>query len=487
MPDNLSRRRLLTTGLGLGATALLGGCTTPSPGGGHTGPIMVPAAPSLGAPAVEATLVAGVGPVDLGGITATTWSYGGHLPGATLRVTAGEVISVRVDNKLPTETSVHWHGIRLHNAADGVPGLTQEPIAAGASHTYTFRPPDPGTYFFHPHTGVQLDRGLYAPLIVADPAEPGGYDHDWVLVLDDWTDGIGRNPDEILAAYKAEGGTVGRGMNHDMSGMGGMGHSPLGDLGDIAYPHYLINGRVPAEPLTLAAKPKQRARIRLINAAADTTFRVALGGHVVTVTHTDGFPIRPVETRALYLAQGERADLLVTLGDGVFPLVAAAEGKQGQGMILVRTGTGAAPGAGVHPGELDTDPVQLAAQLPTDAARLATREPDQVETLTLNGQMRPYAWGLNGAVFGSGAPLRTSAGRRLRVHMINETMMAHPMHVHGHTWSLPASGGLRKDTVLVLPMQTITADLEADNPGRWAYHCHNIYHAEIGMMTSLDY
>ena len=110
-----------------------------------------------------------------------------------------------------------------------------------------------------------------------------------------------------------------------------------------------------------------------------------------------------------------------------------------------------------------------------------------VETLTLNGQMRPYAWGLNGAVFGSGAPLRTSAGRRLRVHMINETMMAHPMHVHGHTWSLPASGGLRKDTGLVLPMQTITADMEADNPGRWAYHCHNIYHAEIGMMTSLDY
>ncbi len=487
MPDTLTRRRLLTTGLGLGTTALLGGCTTPSTGGAHTGPIMVPAAPSLGSPAVEATLVAGVGPVDLGGITATTWSYGGRLPGATLRVTAGEVISVRVDNRLPADTSVHWHGIRLHNAADGVPGLTQEPIAAGASHTYTFRPPDPGTYFFHPHTGVQLDRGLYAPLIVADPAEPGGYDHDWVLVLDDWIDGIGRNPDDILAAFKAEGGKVGRGMNHDMSGMGGMGHSPLGDLGDIAYPHYLINGRVPAEPLTLAAKPGQRARIRLINAAADTTFRVALGGHAVTVTHTDGFPIRPVETRALYLAQGERADLLVTLGDGVFPLVAAAEGKQGQGLIVVRTGAGAAPGAQVHPGELDTDPVQLAGQLPTDAARLATREPDQVETLTLNGQMRPYAWGLNGAVFGSGTPLRTSAGRRLRVHMINETMMAHPMHVHGHTWSLPASGGLRKDTVLVLPMQTITADLEADNPGRWAYHCHNIYHAEIGMMTSLEY
>jgi FtsP/CotA-like multicopper oxidase with cupredoxin domain len=246
-------------------------------------------------------------------------------------------VQVRVRNGLPVETSVHWHGIRLHNAADGVPGITQDAIAAGADYTYTFVAPDPGTYFFHPHSGVQIDRGLYAPLIVDDPAEPGGYDQEWVLVLDDWTDGVGRNPDDILAGFKAEHGTVGTGMNHDMSGMGGMGRSPLGDVGDIAYPHYLVNGRVPAAPLTLRGRPGQRARIRIINAAADTLFRVALGGHSMTVTHTDGYPVQPVRTQALYLAQGERVDVLVTLGDGVFPLVAAAEGKQGQGLILVRT------------------------------------------------------------------------------------------------------------------------------------------------------
>jgi len=433
------------------------------------------------------TLQAGVSQIDLGGITATTWAYGGALPGKELRAKAGEVLRIHVENALPTETSVHWHGVRLHNAADGVPGLTQEPIAAAASYTYEFLAPDPGTYFFHPHSGVQIDRGLYAPLIIDDPAEPGGYDHEWVLMLDDWTDGVGKSPDDILAEFKAQNGTVGTGMNHDMGGMDGMGNSPLGDVGDIAYPHYLINGRIPRAPRTLTAKPGQRARVRIINAAADTLFRVALGGHVMTVTHTDGFAVQPVETRALYLAQGERVDVVVTLGDGVFALVAAAEGKSGQGVILVRTGSGAVPPATVRPAELDTDPLLMTALMPADAARLSQREPDQIEQVTLNGQMQPYAWGMNGTVFGSDNPLRTTSGSRVRLQMTNESMMAHPMHIHGHTWSLPANGGLRKDTVLVLPMQTITADLHADNPGKWAYHCHNIYHAEIGMMTSLQY
>ena len=485
MPTPFSRRHLLSTGLGLGGAALFSACSAARPTA--TTPITAPPTPSLGTPAVQATLRAGVAQVDLGGITASTWLYGGVLPGRELRAKAGDVLQVRVENGLPAETSVHWHGIRLHNPADGVPGLTQDPIVRGGNLTYTFRAPDPGTYFFHPHSGVQIDRGLYAPLIIDDPAEPGGYDAEWVLVLDDWTDGVGKSPDDILAEFKAQNGTVSKGMNHDMSGMDGMGSSPLGDVGDIAYPHYLINGRVPTAPRTLTGKPGQKVRVRVINAAADTLFRVALGGHMLTVTHTDGYPVQPVETRALYLAQGERVDVFVTLGDGVFPLVAAAEGKTGQGLILVRTGSGGAPSATVRPAELDTDPLLMAALLPTDAARLPEREPDQVEQVTLNGQMQPYAWGMNGTVFGSDTPIRTTAGARVRLQMTNETMMAHPMHVHGHTWSLPGNGGLRKDTVLVLPMQTVTADLHADNPGRWAYHCHNIYHAEIGMMTSLLY
>ena len=487
MTSVFTRRQLMAGGLGLAGATLLGACTSAAPVSAPTGSAQVPTAPKLGPPAVETTLRARMATVDLGGVNANTWIYGDSLPGKEIRAKAGDVLRVMVENTLPTETSVHWHGIRLHNAADGVPGITQDPIASATSYTYEFAAPDPGTYFFHPHSGVQLDRGLYAPLIIDDPAEPGGYDHEWVLVLDDWTDGVGKSPDDILAEFKAENGEVSTGMNHDMSGMGGMGSSPLGDVGDIAYPHYLINGRVPAQPLTLNAKPGQRARIRLINAASDTLFRVALGNHVMTVTHTDGFPVQPHETRALYLSQGERVDVLVTLADGVFPFVAAAEGKQGQGLILIRTGGGAKPTAAVHPEELDSDPLLLSALMPADSARLAAREPDQIEQITLNGQMNPYAWGMNGTTFGSDTPISTSQGKRVRLQMANMTMMAHPMHIHGHTWSLPGNGGLRKDTVLVLPMQTITADLQADNPGKWAYHCHNIYHAEIGMMTSLQY
>ena len=486
MSSIFTRRRLIAGGLGIGGAALLSACT---PAGGHTaGPIAGPAAPTFGAPAVEATLRAGVTEVDLGGVTATTWAYDGRIPGRELRARAGDMLRIHVQNALPTETSVHWHGIRLHNAADGVPGLTQDPIATGENYTYEFVAPDPGTYFFHPHSGVQIDRGLYAPLIIDDPSEPGTYDQEWVLVLDDWTDGVGKSPDDILAAFKAQNGTVTRGMN--MSGMGdmsGMASSPLGDVGDIVYPHYLINGRIPAQPLVLTGKPGQKARIRLVNAAADTVFRVALGGHVMTVTHTDGYAVQPTGARALYLAQGERVDVLVTLGDGVVPLVAAAEGKRGQGMILIRTGSGGKPEGTVRPSELETNPLLMAALMPAESARFAVREPDQLEQVTLNGQMQPYAWGMNGVTFGHDTPIRTSPGARLRLQMTNETMMAHPMHIHGHTWSLPGNGGLRKDTVLVLPMQTVTADLQADNPGKWAYHCHNIYHAEIGMMTSLQY
>ncbi|MBN9103697.1 MAG: multicopper oxidase family protein [Propionibacteriaceae bacterium] len=474
-------------GLGVGGALLLGGCASAGTPLAPAGLPTVPPAPTFGPPAVSASLRAMPTTVDLGGLSAVTWTYDGRLPGKELRAKAGDVVQVVVENSLPVETSVHWHGVRLHNAADGVPGITQDAIASGSTFTYTFKAPDPGTYFFHPHSGVQIDRGLYAPLIVEDPDEPGRYDQEWVLVLDDWTDGVGKSPDDILAGFKAQNGTVGSGMNHGMGGMGGMGDSPLGDVGDIAYPHYLINGRIPSAPHVLTAKPGQRARVRMINAAADTLFRVALGGHSMTVTHTDGYPVQPMATKSLYLSQGERVDMLVTLGDGVFPLVAEAEGKNGQAMIVIRTSSGSTPAADIHPSELDGDPLLLSTLMPTDSARLPQREPDQVEQVTLNGQMQPYAWGMNGKAFGSDTPMRTSPGKRLRLQMTNMTMMAHPMHIHGHTWSLPSNGGLRKDTVLVLPMQTVTADLEADNPGKWAYHCHNIYHAEIGMMTTLQY
>ncbi len=501
----LNRRQVLLGGLGLAGTTALTACgkniANPMPGMSSTGqgpsgsaaPITIPSAtpltPKAGQGMVTHTLTPRPVTLDLGGVTAKTWAYGDELGALPFRAKAGDLLRISVDNQLPTGTSVHWHGIRLRNAADGVPGVTQQPIGKGAKYLYEFVAPDPGTYFFHPHSGVQIDRGLYAPLVIDDPREPGRYDDEWVVVLDDWTDGVGKSPDDILADFRAQTGPVPTGMDHSVGGMDGMGHgkSPLGDAGDVAYPHYLVNGRIPAAPRTFTGKPGQKIRIRFINAGADTIFRVALGGHTMTVTHSDGFPVVPTDTRALFIAMGERCDVTVTLGSGVFPLVAKAEGKEGSAFAVVRTASGTAPSVATKVPELAGDVLIGTSLKAAEAARLPGKDPVRTVQVMLNGAMKPYSWGINGKKFGEDTPIEVSDGQRLRLRLMNMTMMAHPMHIHGHTFALPANGGLRKDTVLVKPMDMIDVDLQADNPGNWMFHCHNIYHAEIGMMTTLRY
>lgn len=260
----------------------------------------------------------------------------------------------------------------------------------------------------------------------------------------------------------------------------------LGGAGDIAYPHYLVNGRAATDPVTLAATPGQRVRVRFVNAGSDTAFRVAVGGHRMTVTHSDGFPVAPVSTDALLIGMGERFDVTLTLGDGVFPLVASAEGKKGQGLAVIRTAAGDPPSADVLVPGLAGQTLLGTDLSPSDFVRLDRRSTDRQHELVLGGSMAPYQWTLNGKTFPDTEPLPVVQGERVRLRFVNQTMMFHPMHVHGHTFAL-ARGGTRKDTVIVRPMQALEVDLDADNPGQWAAHCHNIYHAETGMMTTLSY
>ena len=453
---------------------------------------------------VTAHLSARPSTLDLGGPQVRSWAYGDQLPGPILRARAGDLLRVTLDNQLPAPTSIHWHGIALRNDMDGVPGVTQLPIAPGGRFTYEFSVPDPGTYFYHPHVGVQLDRGLYGVLLVDDPNDSGRYDADWTVVLDDWVDGTGRSPDDILAALSKSGsgnGMAGMGGVGGMPGAPGTGSSPaagmsgmretmtspvLGGAGDIVYPHYLANGRVPASPQTFSGRPGQRIRLRLINAGSDTAFRVALGGHQLTVTHSDGFPVVPLTTDALIIGMGERFDVEVTLSDGVFPLVAAAEGKTGQALALIRTGSGRPPAASVRPDELHGQ-LLLGTQLrANDAARLVEKSVDRRYELALGGGMHGYRWTINGRTFSESRPLTISQGERVRLRFFNHTTMFHPMHLHGHTFAV-ADGGPRKDTVIVRPMQSLDVDFDATNPGQWVSHCHNIYHAESGMMVTLSY
>lgn len=438
--------------------------------------------------------------VNLGGSVVQTWGYGDSVPGPLLRARAGDLLSVTVDNRLTAATSVHWHGVALRNDMDGVPEVTQEAIQPGTSFRYEFTVPDPGTYFYHSHFGVQLDRGLSGPLVIDDPAEPGKYDKEWILLLDDWVDGTGRTPDDILQQMQGGRSSGQGGMSMSLGSMDGMDMGGtdvgtgdgsmqsrlLGGAGDVNYPNYLINGRTPKAPVTLTGKPGQRVRIRIINAGADTAFRLALGGHRMTVTHSDGFPVQQVQTDALLIGMGERYDVIATLLDGSFPLIAAAEGKRGQAVAVVRTASGAAPSGDAKPAELQRRVIVGTDLTATDDVRLPSRRVDRRHDLSLNGKMMPYRWTINGAAFPDAAPLLVTQGERVRLRFRNRSKMFHPMHLHGHTFGL-VNGGARKDTVIVGPTRTVDVDVDAANPGRWATHCHNIYHAEAGMMTTLSY
>ncbi|MET9295993.1 multicopper oxidase family protein [Streptomyces sp. NPDC003077] len=575
-----SRRAVLGTGLAVAGGGLLAACSSGDSGtasgtgkagtdhSGHgataapkgyvspDGPEVAAAEAKRGSgPVRKFALTATEAQLDLGGRTVRTWAYGDDLPGREVRVTAGDTLALTLANHLPETTSLHWHGLALRNDMDGVPDLTQRPVKPGASFAYRFTVAHPGTYWFHPHSGVQQDRGLYAPLIVEDPKEPLSYDKEWVIVLDDWVDGVdGSTPDAVLAELSkgmggmdhggsGQGGMDHGNMDHGGSGQGGMDHgsmnhggmnhgamssggtghdgmdhggmdhggtstpssspsaspsspsrmmmgatSPLlgGDAGDVNYPHYLVNGRTSKDPQTFRARPGDRIRLRIINAGGDTAFRVALGGHTMTVTHTDGFPVAHAKTDALLLGMGERYDVLVTAKDGAFPFTAVAEGKRRSGLAVLRTGGGAAPDPSVRPRELDGKLLRADQLKAADSVRPKSRKPDRVIRLDLTGSMARYDWAINGRKYDPAQRHPVRAGERVRLSFRNTTTMWHPMHLHGHTFALP-DGGPRKDTAIVLPGRTLHVDFDADNPGLWMIHCHNVYHSESGMMTVLGY
>ncbi|MEU8984797.1 multicopper oxidase family protein [Streptomyces sp. NPDC048309] len=464
-------------------------------------------------------------PLDLGGRTVRSWAYGDSLPGREVRITAGDILDLTLANHLPVATTLHSHGVRMRCDMDGVPGLTQHSIRPGADFTYRFAVTHPGTYWLHSHSGMQLDRGLYAPLIVEDPREPLSYDKEWVVVLDDWVDGVeGSTPDRVLAQLRhGKGDPMGVDMDRDMGAGQGMdmgmevdedtdhdgsghdGHDRAGgpsrvlhgsrsrilhsEGGNVDYPFYLINGRLPKAPSVFRARPGDRIRLRIINAGGDTAFRVALGDHEMTVTHTDGYPVEHTRTDALLLGMAERYDVLITAKDGVFPLVAIAEGKQAQALAVLRTGGGTRPRASVRPSELEGRVVPARELVPDESVALCHRAPDREMRLRLTGTMKRFDWSFDHRPYSIEERHPVREGERVRLTLINATDMWHPLHLHGHTFALRGIDGLgaRKDTTVVLPHRKVVVDFNADNPGLWMLHCHNQYHSESGMMTILGY
>ncbi len=266
------------------------------------------------------------------GTSAQNWLYDGAFPGEELRVTEGDVVRVDLSNRLSEGTTIHWYGVPVPNPMDGVPNVTQQPIESGESFTYKFRAEPAGTYFYHSHVGLQLDRGLYAPLVIEEESPHVEYDREYTLLFDDYLTrppeplgdssggggggmgggggGMGGGGGGMGGGSGMGGGDGGMGGNGNGQGGGGMGGGMMGDRRP-PYAGLLVNGRLPADPATFDVEQGDRVRLRFINASSATAFRVGVAGHELTVSHADGRPVDPVTVDSFVFGSGERYDAVV--------------------------------------------------------------------------------------------------------------------------------------------------------------------------------
>ncbi|MGY3423330.1 FtsP/CotA-like multicopper oxidase with cupredoxin domain [Bradyrhizobium sp. F1.13.4] len=452
-------------------------------------------------------LTAGTRTLDVHGKPARVFDLVGPngKPGITL--SPGERFDVDLVNQAGTSTIVHWHGQLPPWKQDGFPWPQTPPIPAGDTRSYDYAP-IAGTYWMHSHQGMQEQSLMTAPLIVHSAEDMRADRQEVVLMLHDFSF---RSPDELLAglttssrnrsampksgmdkAVSMGSGSPG-GMN--MRAMGAMDMAPgtAMDLNDIDYDAFLANDRTLADPEVIRTEPGGRVRLRLVNGAASTQFWVDLGSLSGTVVAVDGHPVRPVRVTRLPLAIAQRLDVLIDVpGNGSYPIFAQVEGKQARAGIILAASGAPVSRLGAEAVEI-APPVDLSLEGRLEATTLlAPRAPDVTLRMILAGAMAPYAWSLNGEYWPNVTPLMVAPGQRVAIEMVNHSMMAHPMHLHGHAFQVvaingaPLAGAVR-DTVLIPPIGSVTIAFDADNPGRWAFHCHNLYHMITGMITEVRY
>ena len=425
----------------------------------------------------------GAGPDFMG------WTFNGQVPGPQIRVKEGEIIRVVLKNYLPEGTTIHWHGIPIVNAMDGVPDVTQQSVKPGETFVYEFEARPAGTFIYHSHVGYQLDQGLYGPLII-EPAKPEeSYDREYSLVLEDWVmkDGGG-------VARTRRRPPMGRGM------MGGMMHRRMGSdsrggpLLEPIYDGYAVNGRIYPAIEPLEVKKGDRVKLRLMNVSSATVYYLQLAGHRLTITQTDGNPIDPVDTDVIRIGMGERYDLMFTADNPGYWLLAASEGGFGEGQLQIPVR---------YRGTRQKEPIMPDFR---PGLRMATyenfqtlnpvedREADRPKFYEqfLSGGMHSPFWSINNQLYPNTEPLVVRKGEQIRLAYLNRSMMPHPMHLHGHFFrvvnpALPRDRWIYKDTLVVDPMQRADVEFTADNPGRWFHHCHNLYHMEAGMANVVVY
>lgn len=564
-------RRALLKGLGAGAALGLG--LRPS----DSWALATPVQPDGVLAGTEFDLSIGRTPVNLTGRIAQAITVNGSLPGPILRWREGDTVTLRVRNTLAETSAIHWHGMLLPANMDGVPGMSFHGIEPGGDYSYSFRVRQHGTYWYHSHSSLQEQAGLYGAIVI-DPLEPDPIpcDRDYVVLLSDWTD---MDPKRLFARLKKQSDydnlhkrTVGDFLRdarthglpatlENRKAWGAMRMSPtdLADVNGHTYT-YLANGRTSAQNWTGLFAPGERIRLRFINGAAMTFFDVRIPGLRFTVIAADGQAIQPVEVEEFRIAPAETYDVIVQPSDAIaYTAFAQAMDRSGHARITLapRDGMQAAIpaldkrplltmddmghgghatttemqcGAGMdhskmampmqpmamqsHPAsETGNHDVDMQTMMPMprlddpgiglrDNGRRVlryadlrslyapedAREPSRTIELHLTGNMERFTWGFDGIKFSGAEPIRLKYGERVRFVLVNDTMMEHPVHLHG-MWSdvEDEDGGflVRKHTVSIPPGTKRSFRVSADALGRWAFHCHMLMHMEAGMMREV--
>ena len=576
MQSKTTRRSFVT---GLAATGLLGGL------GMWRTPVWAVTSP--GQPNVltgtDFDLYIGELPVNITGAARTAMAINGSLPGPILRWREGDTVTLRVRNRLKQDTSIHWHGIILPANMDGVPGLSFHGIAPDGMYEYRFKVHQNGTYWYHSHSGLQEQVGVYGALVIdAKDPEPFTYDRDYVVMLSDWTDA---DPAQVMSKLKkqsdyynfhkrtvgdfvddvSEKGWSGAVADRKMWAEMKMSPTDLADVSGYTYT-YLMNGKAPNGNWTGIFKPGEKIRLRFINGSAMTYFDVRIPGLKMTVVAADGQYVKPVSIDEFRIAVAETYDVIVEPeNEQAYTIFAQSMDRTGysRGTLAVREGMqGPVPAldprplismsdmgmdhgnmagmehnnmagmdhgsmAGMnhgsmatgsamqsHPASETNNPlVDMQTMTPTpklndpgiglrdNGRRVLTysdlrstfidpdgREPGRTIELHLTGHMEKFAWSFDGIKFSDAQPLRLKYGERLRITLVNDTMMTHPIHLHGMWSDLEDEDGnfmVRKHTIDMPPGSKRSYRVTADALGRWAYHCHLMYHMETGMFREV--
>jgi len=448
----------------------------------------------------------------------------GGIPGPTLRFKVGDRAKITVTNGLKKEqASIHWHGLLLPNKEDGVPYLTTPPIEPGKKHTFEFPLTHAGTYWYHSHTGLQEQRGVYGSIVVEPRKKLNEADREYVIVLSDWTNEKPKtvmktlmrgsewyavkkgNAQSILGAYKA--GELKSYFDRERSRM------PAMDMSDVYYDQFWANGK---PKLHLDAKPGERVKLRFVNAGASTYFHVNSSTGKLKIVAADGPRVKPVSIPTLLVGMAETYDVIVTIPKkgGAYEVRATAQDSSGHASIILGKGElhnavslpksnlyamdEMVDAALVSLGDMkDRDFMKLQrAQAPYQFLRSLKKTsidaslPRRELELRLTGDMKRYIWSFNGKTLKEETMIKVSKGEVVRFKLVNDTMMHHPLHLHGHFFRVVNQHGAYsplKHTVDVPPMGQRIIEFEANEEKDWFFHCHLLYHMEAGMARVVSY